>query len=162
MVGKIKKDEGDTFSLESGRTSPGRWISSTIQKMKGATAAKLEDMVERFNRVLPIIEEAGFRVSEIEAVMTVPPSVIAHVRIRELLEGDEREALLAGIAHRKMASHFLRSLYKAAEFGNNVDLHGFEYFEIEVEFGIIPSITVKFAPLDGIDDELGYRRDDTE
>ncbi len=122
------------------------WVTDSFKKLTSAGGEKLEDAIGRFDSLVPVIEQAGFEVMEIGVVMSVPPSVISRVQPRALLEGDEREAFLKSIAERKTASRMVRALYRASAFGGRVDFTGFDFFEIEVEFSLIPSVNVKFRP----------------
>jgi hypothetical protein len=124
-----------------------RWVTDGFKKLTKAGSDKIEDVISRFDRLVPVIEQAGFEVSEIGVVMSVPPSVIARVQPRLLLEGDARQAFLDSIAGRNTASRMIKALYRAAAFGERVEFSGFEFFEIEVEFSLIPSVNVKFSPV---------------
>lgn len=123
------------------------WISDTLDQAKGYGADKLEETAERLNGALPYIERAGFHVTEIEVLMGITPALIPHVQVRKVLQGEAREALLAEVAEFKLTGRIIGSLFRAADFGRRVDLKGFEFFEIEIEVGIIPSIKVKYAPV---------------
>lgn len=125
------------------------WVANTFGQITGYGADKLEETAERLNSVLPYIERAGFRVTEIEVNMGVTPAVIPHVQVDDVLPKAERPALMAELEGRLFATGILSSLFRAADFGKRIDLKGFDFFEIEIELGVIPSITVKYMPGDG-------------
>ena len=81
--------------------------------------------------------------------MGVTPAVIPHVQVDDVLPKAERPALMAELEGRLFATGILSSLFRAADFGKRIDLKGFDFFEIEIELGVIPSITVKYMPGDG-------------
>lgn len=125
------------------------WVANTFGQITGYGADKLEETAERLNSVLPYIERAGFRVTEIEVNMGVTPAVIPHVQVDNVMPKAERPALMAELKGRTFATGILSSLFRAADFGKRIDLKGFDFFEIEIELGVIPSITVKYMPGDG-------------
>ncbi len=127
------------------------WVSGAVGQITGYGADKLEETAERLNGVLPYIERAGFRVTEIEVNMGVTPAVIPHVRVYDVLPKAERPALMAELKGRTFATGILNSLFRAADFDKRIDLKGFDFFEIEIELGIIPSITVKYMPCERIE-----------
>ncbi len=139
--------EGDAaFDEPSAGAQAKAWVTNTIGQATGYGADKLEETAEKLNGVLPYIERAGFRVTEIEVNMGITPALIPHVQVYDVLPKDERPALMAELKGRKFASGILSSLFRAADFGNRIDLKGFDFFEIEIELGVIPSVTVKYAP----------------
>ena len=127
------------------------WVFNTFGQITGYGADKLEETAERLNGVLPYIERAGFRVTEIEVNMGVTPAVIPHVQVDDVLPKAERPALMAELKGRTFATGILSSLFRAADFGKRIDLKGFDFFEIEIELGVIPSVTVKYMPGDGLE-----------
>ena len=122
-------------------------VLGPIKALRSASGGKFEELVERFNKMVPLIEQAGFNVSEIVVVMSVPPGLTVHVTPGDLLEGEERQAFFDSIAEHKMSCRVIRSLFRATEFGNDVRFEGFGFYEVELEVGLIPSVNVKFKPL---------------
>jgi len=132
-----------------GEDPPKGWfdrILGPVKALKTASTDKFEEMVERFNSMVPLIEQAGFVVSEIEVLMSVPPSLRVHVMPGDLLTGEERDAFFARIADHKMSTRVIKSLFRAKEIGGDISFAGFGFYEIELEVGIIPSVNVKFLP----------------
>lgn len=153
MVRKFfkKDDTGDDASFdEGGQPTAGAqakaWVGNTLGQVTGYGADKLEETAEKLNDILPYIERAGFRVTEVEVLMGITPALIPHVQVGDVLPKAERKALLAEIKGRKLATSILSSLFRAADFGKRIDLKGFDFFEIEIEVGVIPSVTVKYMP----------------
>lgn len=122
------------------------WVANTFGQATGYGADKLEETAEKLNIVLPYIERAGFRVTEIEVNMGITPALIPHVQVGDVLPKAERQPLMDELKGRKFATGILSSLFRAADFGKRIDLKGFNFFEIEIEVGVIPSITVKYMP----------------
>lgn len=132
---------------KSGAEAARAWVANTFGQIKGYGADKMEETAERLNGALPFIERAGFRVTEIEVLMGVTPALIPHVRVGNVLPKGERQALLDEIGDRKLTANIVKSLFRAADFGKRIDLKGFQFFEIEIEVGVIPSVRVKYEPL---------------
>ena len=150
--GETRSGEGDDAAFADGPTAGAQakaWVANTFGQITGYGADKLEETAERLNSVLPYIERAGFRVIEIEVNMGVTPAIIPHVQVDDVLPKAERPALMAELEGRPFATGILSSLFRAADFGKRIDLKGFDFFEIEIELGVIPSVTVKYAPRDG-------------
>ena len=121
-------------------------VLGPVKAIKTASTDKFEELVERFNKMVPLIEDAGFKIAEIEVLMSVPPALRVHVMPGDLLEGDERDAFLASIAEHKMSTRVIKSLYRAKEIGSDISFAGFGFYAIELEVGLIPSVNVKFLP----------------
>lgn len=142
-------EEDAPFSADPGPTAGAQakaWVGNTLGQVTGYGADKLEETAEKLNDILPYIERAGFRVTEIEVLMGITPAIIPHVRVGDVMPKAERKALMTEIKGRKLATSILGSLFRAADFGKRIDLKGFDFFEIEIEVGVIPSVTIKYVP----------------
>lgn len=141
----IAEDEAPPSDASAAADSAKAWVANTFSQVRGYGLDKLEETAERLNDAMPYIERAGFRVTEIEVEMSINPKLIPHVQIVDVMAEDDRPALLEEIAEKKLTTSIIKSLFRAADFGGRIDLKGFDFFEIEIEVGVIPGVILKYG-----------------
>ena len=85
-----------------------------------------------------------FRVVEIEVVLGLTPALRPHLQFERALSEDEKEALLAEARGKGLTHTILSSLFSAINMRQRLNFSDFSFDEIEVEIGVLPSISLKF------------------
>ena len=116
----------------------------TGEGLKNMGSGTLEGTVRRFNEAIPYIEKAGYQVTEVELGLGVTPSIIPHLAPTHVLGKEERASLLDEVKDKTLITTVLTTLFKAGDMGRRVSFTGFDFMCLEIEVGIIPSITLRY------------------
>jgi hypothetical protein len=105
------------------------------------------ETVAEFSESVPLFPEAGYRLRELEIELGLPPKAKAHFELIEVVGPDQQAAILERArALGRMSELLFTALFKANQLQNAIKLGSFKMKEIEVELGLIPSVSVKFQP----------------
>jgi hypothetical protein len=118
-----------------------------IPSLQEAGQKAATDTVEEFNQSMPLIPEAGYRLSELEIELGLPPKAKAHFELIETISVEKQGVVLEKAkALGRMSELLFSALFKAHQLQNTIKVGNFKMKEIEVELGLIPSVSVKFQP----------------
>jgi hypothetical protein len=118
------------------------------RELKNLGGDTLSKTAQQFNEALPYIERAGYDVTEVEVALGLSPKVVPHLRLRELIEEDQQQALLEETQGKTLINTILSSLFRASAARRKLNFKRFHFEEIELEIGIIPGVVLKFRPND--------------
>jgi len=118
--------------------------SGLKEQVSGYTGDKLAATVREFDRALPFIERAGYNVTEIEVVLTAPPSILPHLEIAREITAEQRAELLEETRDMATANRILRLLFRASDMHRTFRFRGFSFAELEITVGIIPAVNLIF------------------
>ena len=113
--------------------------------LQNAGIDKIKDFMNDLNDMIPVLQEIGFRMNEVEVELGLPPKVVPHFEQTEVIEQEKIDEVLAKYKDQKITSLILSSLLKAATLKESVKIGDLKFSEVEIELGAIPSVNVKFA-----------------
>lgn len=129
----------------------------TGKGLKSVGSGTLDGTVRRFNEAIPYIEKAGFYVKEVEIGLGVTPNIVPHLVPTHVLDQEERKSLLKEVKGKTLITTVLTTLFKSGDMGRRIKFDGFDFICLEIEVGIIPSITLRYRRND--DARGGNERD---
>ena len=148
---EVRSQTGAAFAKVGksvGETTAGiaRSASSTIASASGEAVKAL---VRNINEALPFIERAGYRVSEIELGLSVPPKVLLHLMLDEEISDEVRAALLQDAEGKWFTRQLIERLHNVRQIQRATNFVGMAFDEIEVEIALIPSIILHYRKAHG-------------
>jgi len=120
--------------------------SATVGGLKEFSGDALSKTAARFNEALPYIERAGYDVTEIEVGLGLSPKVVPHLRLRQLIDEQEKLELLEETKDKKLVNTILSSLFRASAARSKLNFKKFHFSNIELELSILPTVVLKFRP----------------
>lgn len=117
--------------------------AATTAKLSEAGAAKIQELIESFQRALPEIRSAGYDLTEFEIELGVAPKLIPHFRYAETGAEDVARAQEA-LRENKLGSMILSALLKAGEVHGQIKVAGFGFSHVEIELGLVPSVRLQY------------------
>lgn len=131
-----------------GETTAGiaRTASATIAT---ASADAVKALVRNINEALPYVERAGYRVSEIELGLSVPPKVLLHLMLDDEVSDDVRAALLKDAEGKWFTRQLIERLHNVRSIQRATNFVGMAFDEIEVEIALIPSVILHYRKAHG-------------
>ncbi len=109
-----------------------------------ASGEAIRALVSNMNEALPYIERAGYRVSEIELGLSVPPKVLMHLTLGEELSDPVREALLKDCEGKWFTRQLIERLHNVRQIQRATQFVGMAFDEIEIEIAMIPSVLLHY------------------
>ncbi|MCU0449070.1 MAG: hypothetical protein MUC97_04380 [Bernardetiaceae bacterium] len=107
----------------------------------------VNDTVNEFNESVPLFPEAGYRLSEFEVELSLPPNAKAHFELIEDVSPEKKAAIMEKAkALGRLSELLFSALFKANDLQNTIKVGNLKLREIEVEIGLIPAVIVKFQP----------------
>jgi hypothetical protein len=120
--------------------------SSMTRELKNIGGDTLSKTAQQFNEAVPYIQRAGYDITEVEVALGLSPKVAPHLRLREIIDKSEQEALLAETKGKTLVHTVLTSLFKASDARSKLKFRSFHFEEIELDISILPSVILKFRP----------------
>ncbi|MFT3809796.1 MAG: hypothetical protein QM698_07740 [Micropepsaceae bacterium] len=131
-----------------GETTAGiaKSASATIAS---ASSEAVKALVRNINEALPFIERAGYRVSEIELGLSVPPKVLLHMMLDDEISDEARAALLQDADGKWFTKQLIERLHNVRQIQRATNFVGMAFDEIEVEIALIPSVILHYRKAHG-------------
>ena len=123
-----------------------RSASATVAS---ASADAVKALVRNINEALPYIERAGYRVSEIELGLSVPPKVLLHLMLDDEISDDVRAALIKDCEGKWFTRQLIERLHNVRSIQQATNFVGMAFDEIEVEIALIPSVILHYRKVHG-------------
>lgn len=120
---------------------------SASKTIATASTDAIKALVRNVNETLPYIERAGYRVSEIELGLTVPPKVLMHLMLGPELSDEVREALLKDCEGKWFTRQLIERLHNVRQIQRATQFVGMAFDEIEVEIALIPSVLLHYRKI---------------
>jgi len=133
--GKVGKAVSDTT------VSIAQSASKTIAT---ASTEAVRSIVANINEALPFLERAGYRVSEIELGLSVPPKVLLHLALDEEISDEVREALLKDCEGKWFTRQLIERLHNVRQIQRATQFVGMAFDEIEIEIALIPTVLLHY------------------
>lgn len=148
---EVRTQTGEAFAKVGksvGETTAGiaRTASSTIAT---ASADAVKSLVRNINEALPFVERAGYRVSEIELGLSVPPKVVMHLILDDEVSDEVRAALLKDCEGKWFTRQLIERLHNVRQIQRATNFVGMAFDEIEVEIALIPSVILHYRKAHG-------------
>ena len=115
-------------------------------EFKNKTNERIQEYVQELSELTPAIKELGYVINEIAIEIGIPPKIVPQFSRFKIVEEEIIESVLEKYKDKKISSAILSSLVKAASMQNLVNIGGFHFTDVEMELGLIPSVTIKFTP----------------
>ena len=109
-----------------------------------ASTEAVKSLVSNMNEALPYIERAGYKVSEIELGISVPPKVVLHLTLGPELSDQVREALLKDCEGKWFTRQLIERLHNVRQIQRATQFVGMAFDEIEVELAMIPQVLLHY------------------
>ncbi|BCW90618.1 hypothetical protein sos41_37910 [Alphaproteobacteria bacterium SO-S41] len=109
-----------------------------------ASTEAVKALVNNMNEALPYIERAGYKVSEIELGISIPPKVVLHLTLGPELSDEVREALLKDCEGKWFTRQLIERLHNVRQIQRATQFVGMAFDEIEVELAMIPQVLLHY------------------
>ncbi len=143
---EVRQQTGAAFAKVGksvGETTAGiaRSASATIAT---ASSDAVKALVRNINEALPYVERAGYRVSEIELGLSVPPKVLMHLMLDDEVSDEVRTALLKDAEGKWFTRQLIERLHNVRQIQRATNFVGMQFDEIEIEIALIPSVILHY------------------
>ena len=119
-------------------------LEFTEGELANVGAAKVRELISRFNEALPLLEEAGCTPSEVEVEVGLPPKVVANFVTSEVSE-EAIARITADNPDRTLACAILKALAKGARLQKAVEVGRLRASTLAVEIGLSPVLKLVFV-----------------
>jgi len=116
-----------------------------LSSLKNSSADKIKGFVEEFNRSLPVIEQAGFKLRTFEIRFGIPPKLIPHFDQVEFLSVEDKENLMASIQDKRYTRILLTTLFKSSEMQQALQIGDLPAGVIQIELTTVPNIILVYG-----------------
>ncbi len=145
-LGEVRDQTGAAFARV------GRSVSETTvgiaqsasKTIAVASTEAVKALVANMNEALPFIERAGYRVSEIELGLSVPPKVLLHLALDGEISDEVREALLKDCEGKWFTRQLIERLHNVRQIQRATEFVGMAFDEIEIEIALIPTVLLHY------------------
>jgi len=121
-----------------------RQDDSPNYKMNEVVSRRVKSIIDDFIDAAPIIEEAGFRIQDLEVELSVIPKLIPHFEKLHSVDEQKKAEILHKVEHRKIVKMLIKALFKADHFQQSLQMGRLEFSGIEIEVTAIPAIRLLY------------------
>ena len=112
----------------------------------GSEAA--QGVTDDLNELLPAIKRAGYQVQGIDLDLALPPRVAVHCHLEAEVSGADREALLASLTGRRIATAAIQALFQVSDLQKNLVVGTLKPSDVILELGMSPAVKVRYRERD--------------
>jgi hypothetical protein len=117
---------------------------SKLGELQEVGAEKINESLKQFNAARPYLKKAGYALSELEIELGLPPKVTSHFQHTDVDQADVEQAFVE-LEGNALGTSVLTLLVKAAELQSKIQVYEMSFAYIEVEVGIVPTVTLKYV-----------------
>ena len=148
LIGKVK--EGWSKSSEAINAAYGdavERLNSGLRKignMGNDAKMKVLDLTNEIMSVLPVLQEFGYKTTELRVGVSIPPTIELDVlKIHEITQ-EEYDAKLEKYKAKKMFKLILRALESARSIQDKLSMGDDYYHEFSLQISIPPNVGIKY------------------
>lgn len=141
MQDAVKESMENIFSMEK--------MTERFSKMSEDSREKYTQYTNDLIAVSPIIEEIGFKTTEINLSMGIPPSFTFHFEKIKDISPERRQAILDQHSSNKFLSPIVKMLLMADNYQSKIKMGSFRFSCIEIQLGLTPGINLIMVPKEG-------------
>ncbi len=139
-TGSMMEDLGNMFSPDK--------LAEKLTGMSDASREKYTKYTNDLISLSPTIEAIGFKTSEINLSMGIPPSFTFHFEKIKDTTPEEREAILQQHNDNLLLRPIVKMLIAADTYQSKIQLGSFKFSCIEVSLGLTPGVNMILTPKD--------------
>ena len=121
-------------------------LADVTTDIKELSAAKLDEALADFNAALPLLRDAGYVLDGVSVKLGLSPQIVANFAAGGALPEERVDAMLAEHAERKLTTLLVKAVRHATTLQSKLTISGMRADGLSVEIGLVPQVTVKFAP----------------
>ncbi|PCJ48811.1 MAG: hypothetical protein COA74_07425 [Gammaproteobacteria bacterium] len=105
---------------------------------------KVKTVIDDFIESAPLIEEAGFRIRDLEVELSIIPKLIPHFEKIDDITDSRRSEIINQVKDKRLIRLLLQALFKADNFQKSINMGSLEFAGIEIEITAIPAIRLRY------------------
>ena len=129
-------------------------------RFNAAISKRVKNVVNDFIDAAPLIEQAGFRISDLEIELSVIPKLIPHFKKIADVDDSIRVEIIEQVKDKRLIRLLLKALFKADNFQKSFNVGRLEFSGIEIEITAIPAIRLRYKNLVELDPEFTSTKND--
>ena len=114
---------------------------------------KVKAVVDDFLATTPLIEKAGYKITDLQIELGIIPKIIPHFRKVADVTEDQKELILTELQEKRLMKLLVSALFKADAFQSNLNMSQYSFKGIEIEITALPAVRLNYHRLSEIKDE---------
>lgn len=144
---KVTETTGSMMDGLENMFSPDK-LAERLTSMSDASREKYTKYTNDLISLSPTIEAIGFKTSEINLSMGIPPSFTFHFEKIKDTTPEEREAIMQQHNDNLLLRPIVKMLIAADTYQSKIQLGSFKFSCIEVNLGLTPGVNMVLTPKD--------------
>ncbi len=116
-----------------------------LKNIKKYSKNELQDIVNEINNSLPIIQEAGYSVNQIDIDLGMPSRIVIYFEMQKKISDDKKNSILKKIEDRDILHATLQTLFETEDFRNSIKVGDLKFQTISISIGTVTSIKFIFG-----------------
>lgn len=108
------------------------------------SAEMARTIADDLNELLPAIGNAGYKVQGIDLDVAIPPHIAVHCQLQSEVAEADREALLASLDGRRLATGAIRALFQVADIQKRLVAGSLRPVDVILDLGVNPGVKVRY------------------
>jgi hypothetical protein len=137
LAGKAQEKAGD--GATAAKDALGR-----LGALGPVSAEMAKTIADDLNELLPAIGKAGYKVQGIDLDVAIPPHIAVHCQLLSEVADADREALLASLDGRRLATGAIRALFQVADIQKRLVAGSLKPVDVILDLGVNPGVKVRY------------------
>jgi len=113
-------------------------------RINEAVSNKAKTIINDFIDAAPLIQEAGFRINDLQIELSVIPKLIPHFEKVSDVDEATRIRIIEQVKDKRIIRLLLKALFNADNFQQSLKMGNMEFAGIEIEITAIPAIRLLY------------------
>lgn len=116
-----------------------------LNDIKSASIEKITtSIMTDLNQAMPLIEKAGYKMSSVEAELSLPPEITTEFELEKIVEHETQLKLLKALENNNIGKLVLTSLMQAFKLNKNISIKDMPMKSIGIVISLPPFVKIKY------------------
>ena len=117
----------------------------TLKEIKSASVEKLTNSIMNdLNEAMPLIEKSGYKISSLEAELSLPPEVTTFFEIVKIVDLKQQKKILDSLKGNRIGELVLGSLIQTFILNKKVSIENMKLKTIQITISLPPYVTIEY------------------
>lgn len=135
-----KKHLGDPETIEQNEEQAADGFSAPGKE-------KVKEVINDFLAISPLIEQAGYRITDLQVELGLIPKLIPHFTKVADVDEQQKQMVIDQLQQKRLMKLLVSALFKADSFQQGLSMKNYTFKGIEIEIAALPAVRLNYHHL---------------